>query len=101
MKEKMSVVNPSQKLSYWALHTTHTLVSLIGVAGLLGLAGLDAMTAIYTGGRIVILDSTALASVWIVGLPLFGYFVSKISVNAQGLQENTGSPSGQATSTAS
>jgi hypothetical protein len=67
------------------MHTTHVLVSLIGVLGLVAFTYLSEVMAK------VPLDAHSVAAVWIVGLPLFGYFVSKISVNAQGMNEVTSS----------
>ncbi len=79
----MSNNNPNTSLSYWAMHTTHVLVTLIGVMGLVGFTYLSEVVAK------VPLDSNSVAAVWIVGLPLFGYFVSKISVSAQNIAETT------------
>jgi len=65
------------------MHTTHVAVSLIGVFGLVAFTYLSEVLAKTPIG------GDQLAAVWIVGLPLFGYFVSKIAINPQGLQETT------------
>ncbi len=75
--------NPSNPLNYWALHVTHVLVSAIGVGGLVAFTYLSEVIAKTP------LTSDSIASVWIVGLPLFGYFISKISVSSGGVQEQT------------
>lgn len=77
------MVNPSNPLNYWALHVTHVLVSLIGIGGLLGFTYFSEVIAKIP------LSGTDIAAVWVVGLPLFGYFISKIDVNAQGISEAT------------
>jgi hypothetical protein len=81
--------NPGNPISYWALHTTHAVVSAIGVGGLCIFTFLSEVVAKTP------LPGNDVAAVWVVGLPLFGYFVSKIST--QGLQEVTSQPPGNTT----
>ncbi|MDG6919761.1 MAG: hypothetical protein JRN62_10070 [Nitrososphaerota archaeon] len=75
------MANPGNPLSYWALHTTHAVVSAIGVGGLCIFTYLSEVVAKTP------LPGSDVAAVWVVGLPLFGYFVSKIQTQA--VQETT------------
>ncbi len=75
--------NPGNPLSYWALHTTHAVVSAIGVGGLCIFTYLSEVVAKAP------LPGHDIAAVWVIGLPLFGYFVSKISTSAQRINEST------------
>ena len=85
------MVNPSKPLSYWAMHVTHVAISAIIYSSLV-LFTLLSVTLPEILGKSVLMSADSVAAVWIVVGAGGAYFVSRISVTAQGIQVVTGKP---------